>query len=114
MTRGLTSLGALALLAACGCAAIRAPVVPPQGIVFTHYRAPLTTDFDRTTPGPKEGRASTVFVFEPFLGTSYAWDDASVETAAANGGISTVRCADYEWLQVLGCFGQLTVIAYGD
>jgi len=49
----------------------------------------------------------------PFIGP-FAWRDASIEAAAAEGGISTVHYADYDWLQVLTVFGQFTVIAHGD
>ena len=99
---------------ATGCALYRTPVIPPQGFLFSQYSAPLTIDFDKTQTGARVGKASTLWIREPFLGTSYAWEDASISAAARNGGIKKVYYADYEWLQVLGLFGRFTVVVHGD
>ena len=42
-----------------------------------------------------------------------ATGDASIETAAKNGGIKTIKFVDYEVNNILG-FGQYTTIVYGD
>ncbi len=108
-------LGAAALLAvAAGCALPRVPVAPPPALLFAQYKAPLTPDLHDTPVGSKRGIAKTFFVFEPFLGTMWAWEDASIKTAAANGRISKIYYADYEAFTVLNIFGRFTVVAYGD
>ena len=40
--------------------------------------------------------------------------DASVEAAAANGGITKIRYADYEILNVLGIYREFEVRVSGD
>ena len=103
----------ISLLIFSGCVH-RAPVVPPIGLLFTSYRAPLVTDFDETPLGTKHGEAVVMFVAEPFLGTSVAWGEADIETAAEEGGITTVHYADYDALIVLGFFRRFTVRVYGE
>ena len=109
--------GAIALaVAACllmGCLQ-KTPVVPPRGFIFTSYKAPLSTNFDSTPVAGKVGKASTMYFREPFLSTAYAWKDASTAAAAANGEISKVNYADYEYFQVLGIVGWFTVVAHGN
>lgn len=114
MTR-ISCLAACALLlTACGVARTRAPVVPPLGVLFSNLRAPMQVHFEDTTLGPKRGTAQITYIMEPFLGTSYAWGDASIEEAARDGQISTVHHADYEMLSVLGLYVRYTTYAYGD
>jgi hypothetical protein len=43
-----------------------------------------------------------------------ATGDASIETAAKNGGIKTIKFVDYEVHNILGIYGQYTTIVYGD
>jgi hypothetical protein len=105
-------------LAAClcgGCASYNAPVIPPQGWLYTDISAPLSTNFTDTPVCEKHGSASTVFLHIP-LGAAlqFAWDRADIETAAKAGGLKTVEYADYNRMQVLGIFGRFTVTAYGN
>lgn len=90
------------------------PVLPPTGGIFTNIKAPLTVDHTGVGSGSKVGTASTMFIREPIFQTSYAWQDASIKSAAASGNISKIAYADYELLTVLGLFGQFTVRVYGD
>ena len=137
-TRILTLLAALALLAASGagsgCAtAYRSPVRPfgrgllPRGVggswggglIYSDYKAPLTTDFNATPASSlKTGKASTSYLFIPLivipLGLDFAFNKASIEEAARNGGIKKVYYADYEFLNVLGIYSSYTTIAYGE
>ena len=105
----------LALLSGCGGSmAYITPVRPPMGILVTHYSAPLSTDFEDTPVCTKEGRASTFYVRDPlFTGLDFAWDNADIETAMSNGGLSVVEYADYRYTQVLFIFGKFTVVAKG-
>lgn len=123
--RATICLFAVAVLAALctGCSAIRAynpvlpwkaPVVPPGGIIYTHYKAPLTGDVSKVQVGDKTGTATTRYVVIPYSRLlSAGWADASIEEAAKQGGLTTVEFADYEGLSVLGVYGELTVTVHG-
>lgn len=105
----------LAARAACG-AGIVAPVVPPTGLLFSNYLAPLETNFEATPVGAKQGTALVRFLQDPiFTGLPIlTWGEASIEAAAASGGISKVHYVDYEVLSVVGIFVQLTVRVWGE
>jgi len=90
-----------------GC--MRAPVVPPQGWLFSQTQAPLDTDMNSTKIGPKVGESSCITI----LGL-VSVGDASIKEAAKNGGITTVDHADYKFTNVLGLFQQYTTIVYGE
>ena len=108
-------VAAVPLLSGCVVGALpRVPVRPPPGLVFTNVQAPLTTDFDNTPIGSKEGRASAFYFREPFFGTTWAWGDASIETAAKERNISETHYADYSMTQVLGIVGILEVRVRGE
>lgn len=112
MLRRFKVLSAVCLIVvSVGCAAYRAPVIPPQGMLFTGIQAPLSTQFNEATPvQPTRGKASTTSI----LGL-VAFGDASVATAARNGGLKVVNYADYEYLSVLfGLYSQFTVVVYGE
>jgi hypothetical protein len=108
---------ALAALGACflslaGCA-YRTAVIPPQGLLFTHIKAPLQTNFSETPVGDREGSGSTQYFLVPFFFVSAAWAEAGIEEAAEDGGIENVHYADYEYLSVLGLYRRFTVTAHG-
>lgn len=98
---------AVALLGAPGC--LQAPVVPPQGLVYSGTSAPLDTDLDQADLGAHRGEAST----HSILGL-VAWGDASTSAAAAAGGITDVKHQDYHYLNVLGVYQSYTTIVHGD
>lgn len=110
MRKTLPPVAAVLLLTCLtGCAGyVRAPVVPPIGLAFDSFQAPLDLDVQGTSLAGMEGRASTYNV----LGL-VAFGDAGVKAAAANGGITRVEHIDYRFVQVLGLFSKFTVIAYG-
>jgi hypothetical protein len=96
----------------CGCAGFRAPVIPPHGIIFTKYSAPLTVPVSKTpATGGKVGKASTIYVG---FYLDVATGDASIQAAAKEGGISKIYYADYEIVEVLGIFWQFTIKVYGE
>ena len=110
----LAAMGALCFMTL-SCAAVPdALVVPPPGVIFSHFHAPLTTQIDNPSPTTKSGTSESTFIREPFLGTSYSWGDVSIEAAAADGGVTEVVRADYEFLQVLGFFGVMRVTVHGN
>jgi hypothetical protein len=101
-------------MALAGCVIYEAPVVPPQGVIFTNVRAPLTTHFGATPTQGRVGKASTAYLWEPFFGTSYAWDKADVETAMRKAGLTKVYYADHRFFSILGLFGMFTVVVHGE
>ena len=107
--------GALSCLSLSGCAiAYKAPVKPPLGILYSNYTVPVTTDFDGTpATSPKVGKASSGYILIPLFG-DFAFDDAGIKKAAANGGINKIHYAEHEFYSVLGIFGTFCTIVYGE
>ena len=94
-----------------GCAAYDAPIMPPNALVFTNIRAPLSAETeDSTSVGQRQGKAGASSVLGLF-----AWGDASLNTAAQNGDLKTINYADYEYLSVLfGVYTSFSVVAHGN
>ena len=108
MNKFVSAVSIPALLMAIGCAMTSAPVIPPPALVQT-YTAPLDIDNDETRLGSKVGKSQTFNV----LGIA-AWGDGSTRAAAKNGGITTIRSADYEYFSVFGVYSRYTTIVHGD
>lgn len=64
---------------------------------------------DRTSVSPRSGEASSIAV----LGL-IALGDSSMETAAANGNLSTVNHLDYKFMNVLFLYQSFTTVAHGE
>ena len=102
------------LLAAAGmcllsaCSQVRAPFVPPLGVVSL-VSAPLDVDVGETRVSTKKGTSSGFNV----LGI-VSVGDLSYETAAKNGGIKVIHSSDYEYLNVFFLFQKTTVNVYGE
>ena len=108
IVRSLMLAGILSV--ATGCAGFYvAPVIPPPGLLYSEYSAPIDVDANPSRRGKKVGRAYT----ESFAGL-LARGDASVYRAARNGGISTIRSIDYEFVNYLGLYSKFTVVVYGE
>ena len=104
----------LGILIMNGCTSLTAPIQPPQGLLFTMYKAPLSTDYDETEVSPRKGTASTFYFRDILLtGLTFGWDNAGIDDAARNGELTKVDYADYEILSILGIFGKFTVTAHG-
>jgi hypothetical protein len=101
-------------------AKVRAPVIPPQGLLYSDIKAPLTVD--ATDFGSKRGTATSFQVGLPplpFAGLTqgldlFAWGDASSETAAMAGGIDKVAHVDYRLEVFLFFYRRFTTEVYGD
>jgi hypothetical protein len=110
----LVLLTAFATLLA-GCVLQKTPVVPPVGALYTEYTAPLTVNFNNTKVSTKPpGSSSTMYIHIPYIDLTFAFDQCDIQTAAANGRLTTVHYADYKIMSVLGIFGEFTVYAYGE
>ena len=102
------------LISGCAAFTFKSEFKPPIGGLFTEIKAPLTINFDNTPVSEHYGESTALYFMEPFFGTSYAWEECSLESAAANGSIKSVDYADYEFFCILGLFARTTVRAYGD
>ena len=81
-----------------------------SGCAYVNVKSPLDVDLDQTRLGEKTGVAEARSILWLF-----AWGDASYATAAANGGITTLRHADQEVFNVLfGLYTRWRVVVYGD
>jgi TRL (tRNA-associated locus)-like protein len=90
-----------------GCAGFyAAPVVPPQGMLYTNISAPVGTEGGEMPQ--TSGEASS----ECILGL-FAWGDAGVKAAADNGGLTSVDHVDYKFWHVMGVYSKFTTVAYG-
>lgn len=105
---GVLALLSVLVLGATGCA-YSAPVIPPVGMLYSNYDAPLTTEYAGQDVTAKEGMASSMSI----LGL-VAWGDCSVETAAKAGNLKQVNFADYNYYNVLGIYQKFTVKVYGE
>lgn len=87
-----------------------APFQPSEGIMYSDVKAPLALEYNKTDLGHKVGSASSISILGLF-----ATGDCSTQAAAKDGGIKTVKHADYEFKNILfGIFTKTTVYVYGD
>ena len=106
MSRSLVLAVALLPAAASLSACVATPVGP--GIIYTGVKAPLEATASKEAFS-KTGKAKASQV----CGIA-AWGDASIQTAAAAGGIKTIHHVDYEAFSVLGVYSSFEVTVYGD
>ncbi|MEK7269789.1 MAG: TRL-like family protein [Planctomycetota bacterium] len=108
-------IAALCALAGClafaGCHGIyyNAPVVPPQGLIFSNTAAPVDTNAQGMPVAKKTGYASTHCVLGLF-----AFGDASIQRAAEDGGLSKVYSVDHEFFNLLFIYQSFTIRAHGE
>lgn len=88
-----------------GCAASMSPVT---GYMYTNISAPLTATAAPEAPS-RVGRAS----IRSIMGI-LATGDASIQTAARNGGIREIHYVDYESQNFFGVVAEFTVVVYGN
>ena len=87
-----------------GCATVASPVM---GGIYTDVKAPITATTN--SKGSKIGTATATSI----LGL-IATGDASIHTAAKNGGITNIRQVDYHSTSILGIYATFTVEVHGD
>ena len=88
-----------------------APVEGMKSPVGANWKAPLNTNLNNVTLGSKIGKASV----KSYAFGLYSAGDMSIGTAAANGGIKTIRHADYEYTNAFFfAYQEMTIIVYGD
>lgn len=107
----MKKMAILLTLGMCGailssCMIIQNPI-PAIGLLYSEYTAPVTA-----TSNPnsfKKGEAEVMSI----LGL-VAVGDASIETAAKNGGITKIHHIDHKTWNILGIYGKYTTIVYGE
>jgi hypothetical protein len=100
----------VALSVGCGAGYYRTPVQPAGGWLFARLEAPISTNYDAgAVVTMKSGSATS----ESFLGW-IALGDASLTSAAKNGGISKIHYADYKFENILGVYSKFTTVVYGE
>lgn len=99
----------LAVLVLLGSGCYSAPIMPPNGLLYTNIDAPVSPAVAGRPIGNRRGEA----VSKGVLGL-FAWGDASVAAAVQEGGISEPRHIDYEYFNFLGVYQSFTTIVYGD
>ncbi|MDD3276507.1 MAG: TRL domain-containing protein [Kiritimatiellales bacterium] len=108
----LAMLG-IGLLVFSGCASPKSAFVPPGGVLFTNYKAPLLVTYDDAAVGPNSGEASTDYVYVPVNAPiEFAWGDCSLDAAISDGQFIKVGSADYSFFSVLGVYAKTTVHVY--
>ncbi|MBR6412845.1 MAG: hypothetical protein IKS41_06790 [Alphaproteobacteria bacterium] len=93
-----------------------APFMPSTGIIYTHIKAPLSLNVEKTEVSEKRGRSSDFLVAYSAYGVGFGragLEDTLQELRRKNKVLETVDYADYEWFSILGIFNRLTVNAYG-
>lgn len=119
----------IGLLVFCGCANLntatfsdmtprvgpKSEFVPPGGILFSSYKAPLLVTFDNAAISKRDGEASASYFHDPIItGLDFAWDKCSLNAAVNDGGFNRVGSADYSYFNILGIYAKTTVHVYED
>ena len=92
-----------------GCGAVMGPV---PGFLYTDAMGPMSVDGSveaKGVPGAKEGKACANTILG-WVGTG----DASIATAASNGGIRTIKTIDYKAKHILGIIGEFCTVVRGE
>ncbi len=80
----------------------------PLGMIYTEIKAPVAAG----SGGVSYSKVGTAKA-NSILGM-VATGDCSIKTAAANGGIKTIKYVDYDAKNTLGVYGEYTTTVYGD
>ena len=104
MKQVLSYISLFGLLFSVGCAMAAAPV---NGFIFADVKGPITAT--ENSGGSKEGQAMA----QSILG-AVSMGDASIDTAAKNGGITKIRSVDHHSWGILGIWAKFTTIVKGD
>ncbi len=91
-----------------GCLAMGNTPVGINGFAYKHTITPLIAT-DSTERPNKVGRSTMRSIFG-----FYAQGDASIQTAAQNGGIAHIHHVDVETTSVFGIIADVTTIVYGN
>lgn len=105
MKKMSVTIASLGFMLCSGCAVVASPL---NGSLYTSVMYPSHGAND-AGPGPKKGEASASSI----LGI-VATGDASIATAARNGGITKIHTADTKATSVLGFYASYTTVVTGE
>lgn len=91
-----------------GCA-FRSPVIPPTGVAFSNYEAPVDITYRGTEIGDKQGRAKSVSVIGLL-----AFGNCTADKAAQKGNIKRIDHIGYHYTNILGIVTSYETIVYGE
>lgn len=80
----------------------------PQGTIFTGVTLPQAAT-GSTAGASKIGTAQCMSIMG-----AVAFGNASIEAAAANGGITKIHHVDWEVKNILGVYGRYKCVVYGE
>ena len=107
----------LLALGVAGCAPYKAQVVPPWGVIYSEFSAPLILPKPGSDLGdPEKVEVYTAHFRVPLLYggvISFGWGDASLNAAIRRSGFQRIHYADCEWFSVLSAYNRLTINVYG-
>jgi hypothetical protein len=89
-----------------GCATATTPVT---GFLYSNVKGPFTANNMADFNVNKVGRSTA----KSILGL-YASGDASIHSAAKNGGITKIHHVDYETRTLFGLIAEFTIVVYGE
>jgi hypothetical protein len=90
------------------CALLVATFSP--GCIYMKVQRPHDKNFEQTELGTKVGKSHLKSVLWLF-----AWGDAGTKAAAEDGEITVINHADVEYFTILlGLYGRITTVVYGD
>jgi hypothetical protein len=97
-----------------------APILPPPGLLYSDYKAPLSTRFRDIPVGTSVTKQSSdtvksfiiPFILGGFIG--FTWDEAMIQEIADEGGIEEIAYADYDFMTILSIYSELTINVYGN
>ncbi len=98
---GLVAVTALSLT---GCATVKTPVA---GSIYTDVKSPMAVTSNANSSKVGTAKATSI------LGL-IATGDASIESAAKNGGINKIHHVDEHATNILGIYAKYEVSVYGE
>jgi len=95
---------------------LEAPVIPPTGFLYTHFRAPLVLPGQAAIGSvlPPQGARGVYFRLPaPYVPADFSVGEAGLKQAMEAAGVEELAYADYEYRSVLGFIRTIRVRAHG-
>lgn len=93
-----------------------APIVPPRGFAYSHFRAPLVLPDRQALKDMRDSKARNLLYVKlptPYVTTEFTVGRVDLEDACRQAGIETLIAADYEYTSVAGYVKTVVIHAYG-
>ena len=103
-----------------GCGpSLNASVIPPRGLLYTNFKAPLTINFKDTNMGEKQGVKKTTLINIPTfylpvqVPLDFDFGKVGLKETAEKADMKSIDYIDYEYTNILGVYKSLEVIPHG-